>query len=352
VGIHTTFGPKRPSIGRSRERSSSVGGCNSSRRTSEFPVIPLSIPTPFPVGPVNVYLIKRDPVTLIDTGPLTEEAWEALTASLARAGLKVADIRRVLLTHGHQDHFGLARRIAAHSRAQLLGGRLDREQFRMRRNAKLLLDSLARADFGLGSRFVLMLAVSFVDHFAAPLAEWDEISGGETLAGDGWSVVVRSTPGHTPGSLTFEIPEAGLLFTGDTVLRDITPNAIVDEDPERPGEAFRSVTRYFETLESIERSNASSLLLTGHGRPIPDYPAHRTNVRRKYALRIRQIERLLAAGPRTVRKLVTGVFPGIDAANLFLVYSEILGFLMYLEDEGRVERIAERLRDRYRLRQA
>ncbi|MGE5346376.1 MAG: MBL fold metallo-hydrolase [Acidithiobacillales bacterium] len=315
-------------------------------------VIPLSIPTPFPVGPVNVYLVRRDPVTLIDTGPLTSEAWDALRGGLKREGLSVSDLSRVLLTHGHQDHFGLARRIAAHSRAQLLGGRLDREQFRMRRNTKLLLDSLARADFGLGPRFVVMLAVSLVDHFAAPLAEWDELSGGETLAGDGWSVVVRSTPGHTPGSLTFEIPEAGLLFTGDTVLRDITPNAIVDEDPERPGEAFRSVTRYFETLESIERSNASSSLLTGHGRPIPDYPTHREKVQKKYARRIRDIERHLGTGPKTVRELVTGVFPGIDAANLFLAYSEILGFLMYLEDEGRVERIAERLRDRYRLKPA
>lgn len=307
------------------------------------------VPTPFPVGPVNAYLVTREPVTLVDSGPLTDEAWDALTAGLAIAGLKVADVRRVLLTHGHQDHFGLAQKVADLSGARLYGGKLDHEQFRMRRNSKLLLDSLARADFGLLQRLVMMLAVSHVDLFAAPLTAWDELEGGETLPGDGWSVVVRSTPGHTPGSLTFEIPEAGVLFTGDTVLRDITPNAIVDEDPERPGEAFRSVTRYFETLEAIERSNASSSLLTGHGRPISDYPAHRGNITRKYALRIRQIERFLAGGPRTVHELVASVFPGVEAANLFLAYSEILGFLMYLEDVGRVERSAGLLRDRYRL---
>lgn len=310
----------------------------------------ITLPTPFPVGPVNVYLVKRDPVTLIDTGPQTDEAWEALTAGLARAGLKVADIRRVLLTHGHQDHFGLALRISDLSGAQLLGGRLDREQFRMRRNPKLLLDSLARADFGLGPRLVVMLAVTHVDHFATPLAEWDELSGGERLPGDGWSVLVRSTPGHTAGSLTFEIPEAGVLFTGDTVLRDVTPNAIVDEDPEHPGEAFRSVTRYFETLEAIGRSNAASSFLTGHGRPIPDFPEHREKVRRKYARRIRDIVRLLGTSPRTVRELVVALFPDVEAANVFLAYSEILGFLMYLEDQGRVERIGGALRDRYRLR--
>ncbi len=309
----------------------------------------IAVPTPYPVGPVNVYLVKRDPVTLIDTGPLTDEAWEALTAGLADEGLKVNDVRRVLLTHGHQDHFGLGQRMADLSGARLFGGRLDHAQFRMRRNAKLLLDSLARADFGLGARFVMMVVVSHVDLFAAPLAAWDELSGDETLPGDGWSVVVRSTPGHTPGSLTFEIPEAGLLFTGDTVLRDITPNAIVDEDPERPGEAFRSVSRYFETLAAIEETNAGSCLLTGHGRPIPDYPAHRAKVRRKYARRIRQIESVLGDAPKTVRELVTAVFPGVDPANVFLAWSEILGFLMYLEDEGQVERVAGRMTDRYRL---
>jgi glyoxylase-like metal-dependent hydrolase (beta-lactamase superfamily II) len=307
------------------------------------------VPTPFPVGPVNVYLVTREPVTLIDSGPLTEEAWEVLTAGLARARLKVADVRRVLLTHGHQDHFGLAQKVADLSGARLYGGKLDREQFRMRRNPKLLLDSLARADFGLAPRLIVMLAVSHADHFAAPLAAWDELDGGETLAGDGWSVVVRSTPGHTPGSLTFEIPEAGLLFTGDTVLRDITPNAIVDEDPERPGSAFRSVTRYFETLDAIEKSNAASWLLTGHGRAIPDYPAHRVKVWKTYTRRVHDIERLLASGPKTVRALVASVFPRVQAANVFLAYSEILGFLMYLEDEGRVERLSGPLRDRYRL---
>jgi len=296
---------------------------------------------------VNVHLVAREPVTLIDSGPLTDDAWVALTAGLAAAGLKVEDVRRVLLTHGHQDHFGLAGRVADLSGARLYGGRFDRGLFLMRRNSKLLLDSLARAGFGVGPRLLMMASVAHVDHFAAPLAAWDELSGGETLPGDGWTVAVRSTPGHTPGSLTFEIPEAGLLFTGDTVLRDITPNAIVDEDPERPGEAFRSVSRYFETLDEIGRTNATSSLLTGHGRPIPDFPAHRESVRRKYDLRVGQIEHVLAGGPKTVRAVVAALFPKVKAVNVFLAYSEVLGFLMYLEDRGRVEKFAGPLQDRY-----
>jgi glyoxylase-like metal-dependent hydrolase (beta-lactamase superfamily II) len=186
-----------------------------------------------------------------------------------------------------------------------------------------------------------------VDRFAEPLTSWDELSGGEVLAGDGWSVVVRSVPGHTPGSLTFEVPEAGVLFTGDTVLRDITPNAIVDEDPEKPGEAFRSVSRYFESLEGIEAGG--SHLLTGHGRRIPDFAAHRARLEGKYGFRVAQIERALAGRPKTVAGLCRRIFPTVRPMDLYLAYSEVLGFLMYLEDLGRAEKLKGPVRDRWTL---
>lgn len=310
-----------------------------------MPIVTIPVPTPFPVGPVNVHLVLREPFTLVDTGPLTEEAWSVLRAGLARHGLAVSDVGRVLLTHGHQDHFGLAARIEREAKARLLGGRLDRGHFRGRRNGRLLLEALTRAGFGALERFTMVAMTAAVDRFAEPLSSWDELSGGEVLPGDGWSVVVRSVPGHTPGSLTFEVPEAGILFTGDTVLRDITPNAIVDEDPERPGEAFRSVSRYFASLDSIEATGAH--LLTGHGRRIPDLAAHRARLEGRYAFRIAQIERGLAGGPRTVAGLCRTIFPTVRPMDLYLAYSEVLGFLMYLEDLGRAERTRGPLLDRW-----
>ena len=45
-------------------------------------IVPISLPTPFYIGPVNVYLIPEDPVTLIDTGPKTKEAVDTLRAGL------------------------------------------------------------------------------------------------------------------------------------------------------------------------------------------------------------------------------------------------------------------------------
>ena len=69
-------------------------------------IVPLAIPTPFYVGDVNVYLIKEDPLTLIDVGPKTDDAYRTLVEKLGRIGVKLADIRRIVLTHAHEDHCG------------------------------------------------------------------------------------------------------------------------------------------------------------------------------------------------------------------------------------------------------
>src|SRR5215213_1994251 len=103
-------------------------------------IIPLSIPTPFYVGDVNVYLIKEDPITLIDVGPKTNEASQALRSKLAANGVKFSDVRRIVLTHAHEDHCGLARQIRDEAKdAEIfvhdwetghLFGRLAREEHR------------------------------------------------------------------------------------------------------------------------------------------------------------------------------------------------------------------------------
>src|ERR1700751_1830212 len=76
------------------------------------------------VGSVNVWLLRGDPLTLIDTGPRSDEALAALEAGLRRGGLRVEDIDLGIPTHHHLDPTGLLATIAARSGARVAA--LDR----------------------------------------------------------------------------------------------------------------------------------------------------------------------------------------------------------------------------------
>jgi len=81
----------------------------------------LDLPTRPPIGTVNVYAFTDERVTLIDTGPNCPECYEALRSQLREVGLTPADVERIVLTHGHVDHHGLAETIRRESRAEVLG---------------------------------------------------------------------------------------------------------------------------------------------------------------------------------------------------------------------------------------
>jgi glyoxylase-like metal-dependent hydrolase (beta-lactamase superfamily II) len=66
------------------------------------------VPTPFQIGPVNAYVAGR---TVVDPGPDSEDAWDALRTALGERRLEPADVEQVLVTHPHPDHFGLANRL-------------------------------------------------------------------------------------------------------------------------------------------------------------------------------------------------------------------------------------------------
>src|SRR3954447_12903516 len=85
----------------------------------------IQIPVPLPhIKSVNAWLLRGEPLTLIDTGPYGDESYAALQAGLKDAGVRVQDLELVLVTHHHLDHSGLAATIARDSGARI--GALDR----------------------------------------------------------------------------------------------------------------------------------------------------------------------------------------------------------------------------------
>src|SRR5262245_24441638 len=119
------------------KRANGPSWCAAIRRRSRFKVVvrrqpndddmttslpglhAIALPTPFEIGDVNIYLAEGDTLTLIDCGLNTEAAYTALTDGLATRGYKIRDIKRLLITHHHVDHVGLARRILDESGAEV-----------------------------------------------------------------------------------------------------------------------------------------------------------------------------------------------------------------------------------------
>jgi glyoxylase-like metal-dependent hydrolase (beta-lactamase superfamily II) len=77
------------------------------------------LPIPFPIKTINVYFIDDSPRTLIDTGIKTEASLEGLRKSMEALGLGLHHIERILITHGHIDHYGQAKKLSSLSGAPI-----------------------------------------------------------------------------------------------------------------------------------------------------------------------------------------------------------------------------------------
>jgi len=76
-------------------------------------IFKIELGMPYSMNHVNVYLIEGSPLTLIDTGPIMEGVEDALHRSLEATGYDAARLERIIVTHSHPDHMGLAARLKA-----------------------------------------------------------------------------------------------------------------------------------------------------------------------------------------------------------------------------------------------
>jgi glyoxylase-like metal-dependent hydrolase (beta-lactamase superfamily II) len=309
---------------------------------------PLRIPLPLPhIGSVNAWLLRGDPLTLIDTGPCDDAALTALEAGLRRAGVRLEDIELVLVTHHHLDHSGLAAtiaarsgaRIAAYERAAAYGARAVERGAADRRFSLALMrhhgvPEPVLADTEAFWEFLRRQS----DAYAAQVV----LADGERIRAGGRDLRVVARPGHSTTDALLVDERERIAFVGDHLLARISSNTEIYPALEPTGTRPRARVEY---LESLRRTAAMPLvrLHTGHGADITDHVAL---VAQRLADHERRCERIVAAleaGEATAYGIAGDLWPEQTILEQpLLVVWEVLGHLDLLLEAGRVhEQVTE-----------
>ncbi len=163
-------------------------------------------------GLINSYLVEEGgAVTIVDAG--VPSYWGDLPAELAAMGRTLADVRAVVLTHGHSDHIGFAERARRERGLSILVHEAD---------AALARGEVPNPAKGTGPvRLVALLDFLWysIRHGALRVPRIAEVStfgDGATLDVPGTPRVIL-TPGHTPGSAVLHVPSRDALFVGDAM---------------------------------------------------------------------------------------------------------------------------------------
>lgn len=287
-----------------------------------------------------MYLLPGDPLTLVDTGPATRHAWRELQAHLAARGLAPQQIERVLVTHGHHDHMGLARRLQQLG-AEVFAHPADRNNLRLRRHFSRLNRVLKALGVSLPNRLVMMVGLWALDRTSAPLARFNPLAEGDELASTYGPLRVRPVPGHSPGHVAFELPEEGVWLSGDVLLSGIVPNAVLEPDPDDPSRPFPALSVYRRTLEQLA-SAPPRALLPAHGPAILEVAELARETLAKQEQRAQAILARLSEKPQSLAEILAVMYPKARGLSLFLAYSHLYGHLLELERCGRAERVFSR----------
>lgn len=296
------------------------------------PVIPIRLPTPYPVGSVWVYLLPGEPMTLVDTGPATRPAWRSLTAQLAAHGVAPHQVRRVLITHGHHDHMGVAR-VFQKLGAEVLAHPADRNNLGLHRHFFRLNRVLRDLGVRLPNRLVMMAGLWALDRTSRPVSRFLPVAEGHELPSAHGPIRVHHVPGHSPGHVAYELPEDGVWLSGDVLLADITPVAVLEPDPDDPSRPFPALSVYRRTLERLAGAPPRALL-PAHGPAILEVSALARATLRRQEQRAQAILAKLSNTPQTVAEILAALYPDARGLRLFLAYSELYGHLLHLQETG------------------
>lgn len=299
------------------------------------------IPLPFRLDHVNCYILDDDGSwAIIDTG-VDNEATRQLWEGLLSGPLGGRPVSKIIVTHHHPDHIGLAGWLSRRCDAPLL---TSQTAFLSYRDIEATKSSGNRPDFwsfykshGMSPEIAHIVSTQGNDYLtmvARLPPTFVRLVAGDTLAIGGRSFDVLTGDGHAPEQLMLSSPELKLFFAADQVLEKISPNVSVwalepDGDP---------LGLYMRSLDALQTIDYDPLVLPGHRLPFQGLQERSRELRAHHEERCDLIASALASRPMTVAELVPVLFKReLDPQQTSFAFSECHAHVNRMIRSGQLE---------------
>jgi glyoxylase-like metal-dependent hydrolase (beta-lactamase superfamily II) len=278
----------------------------------------------------NTYLVRGDhECLLVDSGWDLPPVFDSLEKQLKEIGAGFKDISRIVITHVHPDHYGLAGRLKRLCHAELTMHLLERDIIELRyvhtESLRQQLSMMFREN-GVPDdelpQFQTSAGMIKLDNPALP----DVIlRGGETISISPFNFEVLWTPGHSPGHICLYEPAKKLLISGDHVLPTTSPHVGLS-----PYSSRDPMDDYISSLRALRHLDAK-IVLPGHENPFTGLKERLLELVHHHEERDLEIIERLTAGAMTGYQVAVGItwMPATGGVSWEKLPSEFKRFAMF-----------------------
>lgn len=209
--------------------------------------IPVILPET-PLKQLNAYIIKgKTRNLLIDTGFDCDTSWQCLSHGLQALGIDM-NCTDIFITHAHADHAGMANRVAAPGTRVYI----SRRELELLRSIvspeNEMRNHMINLSYGFSPAELENVQAAPMSHYQCKdVSQFFPVDDGQILYYGDRVLTAVLTPGHTPGHMCLYDQQAQIMFLGDHVLFDISPNIAIWKDfPDPLGSYVHSLQRIAE----------------------------------------------------------------------------------------------------------
>lgn len=307
----------------------------------------LRLPIPFEDGSINTFLFSDGTnVDMVDCGMNSADSLDQIRRALRRLGGR---LRRLVVTHIHADHFGAAGLLREEMGAELYLHRLEIPLVHPRYvELETLVEEVGRHlrlhGCPAAETQELKNASRAIREFVTPGEADVQLDGAETIELGGRQLRVLWTPGHSPGHICLHDAHDGLLFAGDQLLPDVSPN--IGLHPQSTPDPLDDYVRGLRMIIGLDVHT----VLPAHGRPFHEPRSRCERLIGHHERRKDRLERLIGDRELNAWDIALEMWGRRrDIWDQRLALQEGLAHLQSMAVEGRVEKLVSPTSVRWRL---